>query len=413
MEQSVTSSLAEPEPTDSRIPHLDMLRGFAMFGVLLVNLFEERVDPVAHGSLIQQLNWSLADGKFYPLLTLLFGIGFTLQMTRLMARGAPAALIYARRAVTLVAIGFVAHVALMANTVLLQYGTLAFALLLLRKMSTRGVLVVVSVLALLSILQAPYTMYGRFGLTGPPREAPRAATSPAAVNPDAVMRHGSYPEIVALRASSISRQITGGTFFLSGLLFQRFALILLGLIIARMGILAGPVLDRRILRRTLWCGLAIGLIGQGLLLIPGLFGPRDFTIRFYGGQVAKQALRMLSTPPLAFAYGAGLLLLSDQSAKWQARFAPLTFVGRTALSNFLLQYAFILLMFWLQRWGVIGNTSAGLAVVLTIVVFAVELRLSRWWLAHCRFGPAEWLWRSATYASWQSMSLTSTSTQGC
>ena len=219
------------------------------------------------------------------------------------------------------------------------------------------------------------------------------------------MRKGSYSTIVALRSSDISRQLASGEFFLNPIVFQRFALILVGLGLARIGILTRPALDSRLLRTTLWAGLGVGLLGAGLLLLPGLGGPRDYSVRFYSGLVARQLLLMLASPPLAFAYAAGLLLLAQRSAAWRARLAPLNLIGRAALSNFLLQYAFIFLLFWLQRWGMIGDTSAGIAVLLAVAVFAAEILLSRWWLARFRFGPAEWAWRVVTYWSLPRMRL--------
>jgi uncharacterized protein len=87
----------------------------------------------------------------------------------------------------------------------------------------------------------------------------------------------------------------------------------------------------------------------------------------------------------------------------RARLAPLSLVGRTALSNFLFQYAFIFSLFWLQRWGMVGDTTDRMAVLLAVAVFAAEILLSRWWLARFRFGPAEWLWRGVTYWSWPPM----------
>ena len=370
-----------------------------MFGVLLVNLFEERVDPHTQHSAVQQVVWFLADSKFYPILSFLFGVGFALQFARLTERGTPAVLIYARRSAALVGIGILAYAALMANTVLLQYGAMGLALLMFRKASSRLVLTGAVFFALLSIFYGPISAITHPRAAGPPR--PAAVTQGPQVpriNPEqAALKSGSFGEITIIRASRILRQLTSSRFWLSDLLWQRFALFLLGLCVARLGGRTWPTIDPRTLRKTARIGLIVGLLGNALFLIPAIARPTGSGLPLFGALVARRVLSVLTNPALGFGYAACLLLLVDRSTGWRARSAALGFVGRTALSNFLLQYAFILLLFWFQRWGVIGDTSATAAVILSIGVFALEVQLSRWWLDRFRFGPAEWLWRALTY----------------
>jgi uncharacterized protein len=68
-----------------------------------------------------------------------------------------------------------------------------------------------------------------------------------------------------------------------------------------------------------------------------------------------------------------------------------------ALTNFLLQFVFLLGLFYLQRAHVIEHTSAAMAVVLSAAVFGMQVVLSRWWLSRFSHGPAEWLWRVLTF----------------
>ena len=117
--------------------------------------------------------------------------------------------------------------------------------------------------------------------------------------------------------------------------------------------------------------------------------------------VAQVALLAAAGPVLAAGYVAKLVQLF-QDARWRGRLAPLGAVGRTALSNYLLQ-SFVCLALvgphGLARF--VGPVHPPVGIALTFAIFAAQIAWSVWWLRHFRFGPVEWLWRSGTYASWQ------------
>lgn len=131
----------EPLPQADRLPHLDVLRGFALFGVLLVNFewFTRSTQTMLLGSDmdVQGLDlWTnrliewLAESKFFPLFSMLFGMGFAIMMRRARARGRPFLPVYLRRLFTLALFG-VLHVALIwSGDILLTYAAIALIMIL-------------------------------------------------------------------------------------------------------------------------------------------------------------------------------------------------------------------------------------------------------------------------------------------
>jgi uncharacterized protein len=94
-----------------------------------------------------------------------------------------------------------------------------------------------------------------------------------------------------------------------------------------------------------------------------------------------------------------------QDAEWHRRLAPFAAVGRTALSNYLLQSIVCTLLFYSYGLGLFGTMGPALLLIPTLLVYAAQPVVSLWWLKRFRFGPAEWLWRSLTYRHMQSMRI--------
>ena len=97
-------------------------------------------------------------------------------------------------------------------------------------------------------------------------------------------------------------------------------------------------------------------------------------------------------------YASTIILLTQDEA-WRRRLAPLAAVGRMALSNYLLQSLICTTIFYSYGLALFCKVGPSLGLLLTIVIFLIQIPLSVWWLRRFQFGPIEWLWRSLTY--WQ------------
>jgi uncharacterized protein len=107
---------------------------------------------------------------------------------------------------------------------------------------------------------------------------------------------------------------------------------------------------------------------------------------------------------MALGYGAGIVLLIQRDF-WKKCLAPLQAVGRMALTNYLLQTLICTTLFYSYGLGLYGKVGPAAAVLLTIAIYLFQVAFSLLWIRRFRFGPAEWLWRSATYGRLQPMRI--------
>jgi uncharacterized protein len=91
------------------------------------------------------------------------------------------------------------------------------------------------------------------------------------------------------------------------------------------------------------------------------------------------------------------IVLLYQNKKWLLIFKHLAYMGRMALSNYLFQSIVCTTIFYSYGLGLYGKIGPALGLVLTIVIFAIQIYISKYWFKHFQFGPMEWVWRSLTY----------------
>ncbi|MFB3078563.1 MAG: DUF418 domain-containing protein, partial [Lysobacterales bacterium] len=120
---------------------------------------------------------------------------------------------------------------------------------------------------------------------------------------------------------------------------------------------------------------------------------------------AGNVLWVLAGWSLALGYAAGIVLLVQRNF-WQMCLRPLQAVGRLALSNYLLQTLICTTLFYSYGFGLYGKLGPAAAALLVIAIYLLQVVLSFLWTRRFRFGPAEWLWRSATYGRLQPMRST-------
>jgi uncharacterized protein len=403
MSSSVSAPALGPVTASERIHRVDVLRGFALTGVCLVNVFESNtIAPGAEESVIGMAVSFLAEGSFYPLFSLLFGLGFALQTARFRQAGGSFARYYFRRSIALVAIGVASWVFILGNPILIRYGSLALALLLFVNASNRTILIASVCTLLFALGQGPARQAWQDWLRSDPTRAAALAERGSVTRAEGArvgaimtkaMREGSYGDIVAARWMTVRRLLRDPWFHFGSRNLSIFTLFLLGMFVARIGLVTSPVVDRALLLRIAIVGFGIGIAGNVLLLgLPTWLQGRDPLMRRW----TNDLVYYIANPALGMAYGAVLTGASETSGR-SRRMSALAWVGRMALTNFLLQFVFLLGLFYLQRAHVIEHTSAAMAVVLSAAVFGMQVVLSRWWLSRFSHGPAEWLWRVLTF----------------
>jgi uncharacterized protein len=386
-----------PIAEHARIEVLDILRGFAIFGILLVNMASfssaqgfpgyiapplEPVDQLVSGLII-----FLAEQKFYSLFSLLFGLGFALQFDRARTRGGRFLPTYLRRLLILFGFGVAHAVLLWEGDILALYAVLGVLLVAFRNRAPRTALIGAGLCLLLWLAMQAW-LYVLSGIPLP-KEAD-TALGVSAAQWEAVHANGSYVQIAAQR---ISELLLFWPVFLVVLGPSVFAMFLIGLYLGKRRIFEDLGSHVPLLRRMLRWGLVVGVAGN-LAYLLGYNGTRL-------GFLSEAAI-VLGAPALCLFYVAAICLLV-QRAGWQRRLTPLAPVGRMALSNYLLQSLVATTIFYGYGLGLFGRVGPVLGLLLTVAIYAVQVLLSEWWMRRFRFGPAEWLWRSLTYARRQPM----------
>jgi len=141
-------------------------------------------------------------------------------------------------------------------------------------------------------------------------------------------------------------------------------------------------------------GLIIGVAGNAAFAVGGSFDPSPTSVMQNVGRLCL----VVAAPALTLFYASTIILLTQREI-WRRRLAPLAAVGRTALSNYLLQSLICTTIFYSYGLALFGKVGPSLGLLLTITIFLIQVPLSVWWLRRFQFGPIEWLWRSLTY--WQ------------
>jgi uncharacterized protein len=405
-----------PVGTKERIDLLDVLRGFALCGILFANMpifmgyaflgDEGRASlpfPAAdHATTF--LTHFLVEGKFYSLFSLLFGIGFSVQLLRARHDDKSFLPYYMRRLAILLCIGLAHLVLLWTGDILASYAACGFILLLFRRVSERTLLTWAAVLLLLPVLQYALVMLtgGTFH-PGTPFEIAGMHARQRLGLFDAGTRletmQGGY--WLWLKGNAAGAFFRYSNLMYSGRFFKILAMFLLGFYVGRRQIVQRLDAHRPLLKRLLTVGLVLGIPGN-LVLAWLMERGDDFPASGLG--LTQTVVYALGVVPLSLAYAAAFSLAWQKPA-WQKRLRVFSPLGKMALTNYLMQTVLCLLLFNGFGLGLAGRVGPFVGVGLIGLVLAFEWAFSRWWLSRYQFGPAEWLWRSLTYGKLQRLKL--------
>ncbi|NRF68134.1 DUF418 domain-containing protein [Aquincola sp. S2] len=380
-----------PEP--DRLRHVDALRGFALLGILAVNIgaFADSwfgtfaPNPAFGAPLDQAVRFSvtlLFETKFYLLFAFLFGVSFTLQMSAAARAGAAFEPRLLRRQGGLLLLGLLHGLLLFDGDILLLYGLLGLVLLAWRDWPPRRALRIAVTLvvasAMLWLLAGAAIVAIGVAL---PADDSIVRTRLAGLGGDAAATLRYY--LTQWRQSALTL-----------LLLQApgaLAAFLVGFAAGRSGVLSQPALAWPAVRRIVIFGWPLGLSGAlvyawARTTAPGL-----------GADFVALGLSLLTGPLLTAAYVAGALALfqTPRGQRIEQWLAPL---GRMALSNYLGQSVVLGLIFTGYGLRLIDRLPPPAVLALVPAIIAVQAVFSRWWLQRHAYGPAEWVLRAITTA---------------
>jgi len=416
----------QPVAASERIKLIDVLRGFALFGVLLANmawltgedlvLTDARAASLPTAAVDHYAKYLInffVDNKANTIFAFLFGLGFAVQLIRAEERGVSILPVYARRLFFLLLFGLAHMLLLWYGDILHLYALMGFALILFRRSSGKTLLITGVLLAVLpfSIYFSLPWLFAQLG-SAPPDAAGLAAELTAAMQAKearlAIFSGGTYFAVIREHLRfNLSDYVKSG--FMLGLAFYALGRFLLGYYVGRRRLLHDAHLHLALFRRLLVWGLVVGVIGNAIFVWVSVALDNKTANEASLWAVGAAWIIDIGFPAMSLFYVSAIVLLFQKQA-WQRRLLWLAPVGRMALTNYLMQTLFHLFIFYGYGigLGLIGRVGTSLCIPLSLAIFALQILYSRWWLARFRFGPAEWLWRSLTYGTRQPMRIEQT-----
>lgn len=398
------SGALQASTTSPRVMAVDALRGFALLGILMVNLIffsgpveqtfgrplAEVASPWTYGLVL-----TFAQGKFYGLFALLFGLGFAVQMDRFAARGEHPGRRFRRRLLVLLGFGLLHGTLLWMGDILAMYAVIGMLLPAFARRKPRTLVIwAVSLLVLFALVCAVLAGFMALGSAFAPQEMARsfAAQEQAAAakiaRSLAAYGSGPYGALFRLRL----KELLGNYGMTLSIAPHILAMFLLGLWAWRKGIAQNLEAHRPLLKRLAAWGLGLGLPGN--LLYAHLMG-QGFTATGAAKATLGFGVYALASPALTVGYAAGLALLvlgpCARLGGWLAA------AGRMSLTNYLAQSLVMTTVFYFYGLGLFGRLALPWALGLGAILWVAQVFLSRAWLQRHAQGPLEALWRRLAF----------------
>lgn len=408
----MNSTLTDLRPitVSQRIEAMDVLRGFALLGILLMNMEAfvgpllaslSGLDPQLTGAdrLADAAIYILVQGKFYTLFSLLFGMGFAVMMQRAKASGTPFVGLYLRRNIALLGIGLMHALLIWSGDILVSYALMGFLLILLfrntptSRLPKWGVVLVLlpgiiglffGSMADLARLDPAASVAITKSLAG------QQATVEALLEGQRIAYgQGSIAEAIGQRG----RDLGFMTGFVMMFGWNILGMFLIGSWFVQSGAITRPEAFESLYRQLRWLALPAGL---ALVLTAFIIHP---TVSFSEMSLKSGMVGLMNIAGsmlMCMGYMAWIIrgLQSNTMAPRLAFMAP---AGRMALSNYLTQSIVCTFIFYGYGLGFFEQLPRAWQVPFAFALWGLQLAFSRWWFTHYAIGPVEYLWRWATY----------------
>jgi uncharacterized protein len=388
---SIVRARPGPVKPGERIDALDIVRGFALLGVLAMNMLAFagptylaapwEISTTWWDRLTELALLTGAESAFYSIFSILFGLGFALQIERALARG-QSRWLFARRMLVLLTVGVGHAFFIWDGDILLPYATTGLVLLAFARTPADKTLrwaiglgaamfIVAGSLMSLSLL-----------------DDYEATTAADVADEVALLQDGSFIAVADSRLSDAVWVVVPTLISVPWFL----ALFLTGAWLMRSGRVADWRNQGPFLKSVLRVSVPVAVVAKGLYGLLILAGEQEVA-----EAMALPVSNMVGGPALGITY-ASLVVLALQNGGAAARaLGHLAPVGRMALTNYLSQSLIAVTFFYGWGLGFYGRWGPAVGLLLTVALFAIQIVWSRLWLSRFKFGPAEWAWRTLTY----------------
>ncbi len=437
-----------PVTRATRLSSIDVLRGVALMGILMINIdgygnvsslhdipigtaIPTLTGPHAHWNLVLLwIKWMVFEGKMRSIFSMLFGAGVILLTERMERRGQKSNVgsIYLRRNVWLLCFGLIHFVFIWDEDILLNYAIAALLVLYpCRKLKQRTLFILSGVATVLATLlcfflfhfftqwklehayrraeasvraRGPLTAQQQIDISAWHAELAKEIPTQAEVDKKvAYIRSASYMQGIADRVKlDPVREIIRRTFALA----DNLSAMLLGMGLFRMGFLTLEMATPT----YVWT-LVLGLTSSCVLYAVGLLGTQAGGYSQFAFDAWLSSTYWVDRELGAVATTAAVMLCIRYGVMRPLQTA-LEAVGRTALSNYLGTSLLCQFLFMWGPWKLFGKLEYYQLPIVVVGVWVVNIVASTLWLRYFEFGPLEWLWRSLTYNKLQHMRIAKT-----
>lgn len=424
--EASTSGVSLPRPTDTseRITSLDTLRGFALLGILLMNvvgfgLYSRAYDnPTSAGGATGANLWIwivlhiLAEGKMRCLFSLVFGASVVLLTSRLEGRPDNGD-IYYRRTLWLLVFGVVHAYLLWQGDILYPYALCALALYPFRRMRAKTLMIIgVSALIALSAFSSYQGFTRRTDMLAAKAAAAKAERKETlseeetsakedwekllkrrnppedVLQKDAAKWQGNFISVVKARGALVNDWNSSPYYYPGNL--DIWGMMFLGMALFKYGVLSA----KKSLRFYLLLMLGGYAVGGGIntytawQLVRSHFDPIVHSFSFCVYDLGR----------LAVALGhLSLIMILCQTGSLRFLTTRLGAVGQMAFTNYIMTSTICAFVFTGYGFGLYGMLERYQLYYIVAGISVFQLIASPIWLRHYRFGPLEWCWRALTY----------------
>ena len=387
---------------NNRIHSLDLIRGFAVLGILIMNITNFSHVNVAYmnptigaglegyNQYFHAFNYIFADTRFMSIFSILFGAGVVLFTNNAILKGKRAGVLHFKRMFWLLLFGIVHAYLIWEGDILVTYAICGCLIFLLRKKTIRALLIISIILF---IVPLTFNLMTYYGLTMDELESTFAFFHPSSeqITKEIKIMQGSFLEQMPIR---LENAIEFQTFvFLIETFWRTTSLMLLGMILYRKGVLSA---DKSISYYN-----KMILIGFGIGLIVSLTGlNQSYDSEWSGAYVMSIGANYKIISGLFMAIGyIGLVIWCFKKGIFKKLQNRLQATGRMAFTNYIGMSIICTLIFNGHGLGLYGTLDRLQQFLIVVAIWVLILIVSPLVLKKYRFGPLEWLWRKLTYFS--------------
>jgi uncharacterized protein len=405
-ETTFGSSASHPLGIVERITGLDVTRGFAVMGILAMNIIafampeNAYISPKAWGGSegadlwIWAINYVLVDSKMRGLFSMMFGASTLLVMERAIASGRSPARAHYGRMVVLALFGLLHFFLIWWGDILFLYAAMGMILYAFRNLSIKALRRwAIGLFVLTMIFASQFAVLLAADLPQMPTELREAASE---LRADMVPSSDAQREAVALHTSGFVDIVRHnfeeniGQPFTGLLMFgpETLMLMLIGMILFKSGLLQGTWTLDRLDRWAKWC-LGIGIIANVALLwwqFQSGLDPVVLLFATFGASVPFDVI-------MSIGYAALFMGLAQRFAT-SGFIARVAAAGQAAFTNYLGTSVLMTFIFYGWGLGLYGSVNRAACYLFVLGAWVIILLWSKPWLERFRYGPLEWLWRS-------------------